>query len=1365
VLSLLQWITQCDMTDGSYDKRCYIPRRIRGRVRRHHPVLHTINTYIDSIAVDMANHPWFQSTAKISQGRNKIRSSSRPFKLRCVGWNRRALQKCSLLALADIAASQLDQFNREQVAYTASSRQVAHSQFDTDSFPIRVDNCATRSMSFCRHDFEKGSLHPSSLMVKGFGQDVRSQVTHKGTIIWQIVDDLGTAHTIRLPDSLLIPRSTDRLLYPQHWAQQAKDNYPMKQGTYCSTYEDEVVLHWDQGQHVKTIKLEQNGSNVATLWSRPGYTKSNAFLAAALVEKPVCYEVVTDDEGDGDEDDLSIATKEDEPSIGREGIPRLSVHPTTTFDLDGKGLTPARLVEPDLDLQLDASSELLRLHHRLSHIPMSRLQAMAREGVVKRRLAHCRVPTCQACLYGKATRKPWQSKKAKDEPKSISATAPGGCVSVDQLESTTPGLIGQMKGILTKQRYTVATVFVDQYSDLSYVHLQPSTSAADTIQAKRAFELYASTHGVKILHYHADNGRFADNAWRKDVRDNQQRLTFCGVNAHHQNGRAEKRIRDLQDMARTSLIHAQRRWPKAINAHLWPYALRKANESLNNTIHRDRSETALEKFSGVKVRVNIKDEHPFGCPTYALDSDLQSRKSIGKWEDRARMAVYLGPSPQHASSVGLILSLKTGLVSPQFHVHYDDTFETVRNLKEHELPPSLWQSKAGFGTFTPQSSEALKRHPAQSRDVVDTEVGEIPVSEFRNEAPQPEGETTAPPLGESILRESNTDPQPPPTLPPAVVTTRSGRISRQPIYHEDYVAYSVLDYPRFTEVEFGHVDPVSYSVNYDDLDIKDTHAIAMSASNDPDTLYMHEAMKATDREQFIKAMVEEVEAHTKNGHWKIVKRSSVPLHQQVLPAVWAMRRKRRIETQEVYKWKARLNIHGGKQTKGVNFWETYAPVATWSSIRLVMNLAAINRWQTRQLDFVLAFPQADVETDLYMEVPQGFNIQGDRKTFVLKLVKNLYGQKQAGRVWYKHLSRGLIEKLQFVQSKYDPCMFWRGKSVLVIYTDDTILTGPHPSELDKIVDDLGKVFNITSSPVVEDFLGVKITRNHADSSYTLTQPHLIKSIIDDVGLQANSNERAIPALASLILHSFDKSEAHNEPWSYRAVIGKLNFLEKSTRPDIAYAVHQCARFCQDPKVEHTKAVKLIVRYLKGTHDKGIMCCPNTESFNCYCDADFAGNWNPEIAEEDSVTARSRTGYVVMYAGCPIVWGSKLQTEIALSSTESEYVALSQSLREVLPLMNLVREMATAGFEMNVSMPAVHCKVFEDNSGALEMAKVPKMRPRTKHMNIKYHHFRDAVERGLVTIHKIGTEDQLADIFTKPLGDALYIKQRIGILGW
>jgi hypothetical protein len=137
----------------------------------------------------------------------------------------------------------------------------------------------------------------------------------------------------------------------------------------------------------------------------------------------------------------------------------------------------------------------------------------------------------------------------------------------------------------------------------------------------------------------------------------------------------------------------------------------------------------------------------------------------------------------------------------------------------------------------------------------------------------------------------------------------------------------------------------------------------------------------------------------------------------------------------------------------------------------------------------------------------------------------------------------------------------------------------------------------------------------------------------------------------------------------------------------------------------------------------------------------------------------------MHNNCPIIWASGLHTEIAMSSTESEYISLSQSLQEVLPMMKLVKELARAGFKLGTKTPQVHCKAFEDNSGALEMARTPKMRPSTKHLNIKYHHFREAVEDGLVSIHSIGTKDQLADIFTKPLPTQTFCELRKRIMGW
>jgi hypothetical protein len=228
-------------------------------------------------------------------------------------------------------------------------------------------------------------------------------------------------------------------------------------------------------------------------------------------------------------------------------------------------------------------------------------------------------------------------------------------------------------------------------------------------------------------------------------------------------------------------------------------------------------------------------------------------------------------------------------------------------------------------------------------------------------------------------------------------------------------------------------------------------------------------------------------------------------------------------------------------------------------------------------------------------------------------------------------------------------------------------------------------------------------------------------------------------------------------------------LEKCTRPDISCAVHQAARFVTDTKEEHGKAVKWIGRYLNGTKDLGMTYKPDlNKGFEVYVDASYAGNWDKEDAEWDADTARSRTGYVIMYAGCALAWASKLQGEIALSSTESEYLAISTVMREVLPLIEVMEEIKLKVKGMKNIVPEIHCKVFEDNSGAVEVAtsaKNPKMRPRTKHINNKYHHFREAVLKGKVQIVPVSTKDMVADILTKNCNEETLGRLRPKIMGW
>ena len=492
----------------------------------------------------------------------------------------------------------------------------------------------------------------------------------------------------------------------------------------------------------------------------------------------------------------------------------------------------------------------------------------------------------------------------------------------------------------------------------------------------------------------------------------------------------------------------------------------------------------------------------------------------------------------------------------------------------------------------------------------------------------------------------------------------------------------------------------------------------------------------------------------------------MPKNKSVLKAVWQMRRKRDIKTRTVKKYKARLNIDGSRMKRGIDYDETYAPVASWKTIRLLLTLALSNNWHTRQLDYVLAFPQAPVERDLYMEIPKGFTLdEGKSADYVLQIHRNIYGQKQAGRVWNQYLVNKLIKELGFKQSKVDECLFYRGSVLYALYTDDSILVGPDKSEIDNIIRDMTKVgLKITDEGTLEDFLGVNITKR-SDGSFELKQPHLVDQILEDLKMTANVKGKPTPAPSSKILTHQEDSEQFDRSFHYRSVIGKLNYLEKSTRPDISYATHQCARFTENPRKAHAQSVRWLARYLKATRDKGVIMTPNRDkNLEMFVDADFSGNWKKEESNmRDS--ARSRHGYVITYQGCPLLWKSQLQTEIALSSTESEYIGISHGLRDVIPIIEILKEMKSYGFDIGCTKSKVHCRVFEDNSGAIEMARVHKYRPRTKHVNVKYHHFRDYVDKGDITISAIGTKDQPADMLTKPVNEITLQKHRKRIMGW
>lgn len=480
---------------------------------------------------------------------------------------------------------------------------------------------------------------------------------------------------------------------------------------------------------------------------------------------------------------------------------------------------------------------------------------MTEQGIIPQRLADCMIPECSACIYSKMTQRAKRKKTPSNKVGSMTITVPGQCVSVNQLESNTPGFIAQLKGIPTTDRYRAATIYVDHFNCVSFIYLQIRSASEEIVRGKKAFERYCDTRGVTVKHYYADNGRFADNLFMKHVGTKDQSITYCGGNAHWQNGICEKRIRDLQELTTTMLLHAEAKWSKVITSNLWPYALRCANDAMNATPRMKDRKIPMQLLTGSDAPTVMRYFHPFGFPTYVLNSKLQVGQSIPKWYKRARLGVYLGRLSRHAQSVALVLNLKAGLVSPAFHVAFDDHLET---LKDHDDYPNEWKAQAHFGRFKvrkKRKKEALgddstkvwnlfnkksRTRQASRHDVQEDEDGRVARDD---EYPEDEGLEDPP--------DKEPEPEPPPEQGGATATRWSKRhkpTKRLQVSWLFGITYAAVQEQK---IEVETVDEEDY---HGEVEYEIQHAmedpIIFAASSDPDIMYLNQALKQPDCKQF-----------------------------------------------------------------------------------------------------------------------------------------------------------------------------------------------------------------------------------------------------------------------------------------------------------------------------------------------------------------------------------------------------------------------------------------------------------------------------------------------------------------------------------
>jgi hypothetical protein len=353
------------------------------------------------------------------------------------------------------------------------------------------------------------------------------------------------------------------------------------------------------------------------------------------------------------------------------------------------------------------------------------------------------------------------------------------------------------------------------------------------------------------------------------------------------------------------------------------------------------------------------------------------------------------------------------------------------------------------------------------------------------------------------------------------------------------------------------------------------------------------------------------------------------------------------------------------------------------------------------------------------------------------------------------------------QSKFDPCLFVGEKVICVVYVDDLIFWSKDTVAINDSAMQLRELgVDLEQEDDAAGFLGVTLERDPETSLLEMKQTGLIKRIIEALGLDDGAKGKFTPSESKPLVKDINGDLASGA-FSYSSVVGMLLYLSGHTRPDITFAVNCCARYMFCPKHSHELALKRIGRYLKQTPDRGMVMDPSSDvcKIDAYPDADFAGMFGHED-HTDPACAKSRTGFIITFADCPVFWQSKLQTETALSTMEAEIIALSACCRELFPIMDMVSSV-TKSVKLPIGKTTMNVSIHEDNSGALVLTKTlpPQFTPRSKYYAIKTIWFREEIFKRDVQLLKIDTAEQLGDIFTKGLTRFVFEYLRKKIMGW
>ena len=492
-----------------------------------------------------------------------------------------------------------------------------------------------------------------------------------------------------------------------------------------------------------------------------------------------------------------------------------------------------------------------------------------------------------------------------------------------------------------------------------------------------------------------------------------------------------------------------------------------------------------------------------------------------------------------------------------------------------------------------------------------------------------------------------------------------------------------------------------------------------------------------------KAMIEEMSSIEENNTWTLV---DLPPGHRPIGLKWVFKVKRN-ETGAIVKYKARLVAKGYVQQQGVDYDEVFAPVARMESVRMILAIAARERWLVHHMDVKSAFLNGELTEEVYVQQPPGFTAAGhDGK--VLRLRKALYGLRQAPRAWNVKLDTSLRE-LGFIKCSSEHGMYTRGEAasrvVVGVYVDDLIITGASRKEIGGFKVEMHRLFRMSDLGLLSYYLGIEVKQT--DDAIILCQGAYAQKLLDKARL-AECNPCQTPMEARLKLSKVSGTP-NVDATLYRSLVGSLRYLVH-TRPDISFAVGYVSRYMESPQQEHMGAVKHLLRYIAGTIDFGLRYArhgnPSLDLVG-YSDSDLGG---------DIDDRKSTTGIIFFLDDMPVSWQSQKQRVVALSSCEAEYIAGAAGACQAVWLARLRSDVL--GTELRPP------QLRMDNMSAIALSKNPVLHDRSKHIDTKFHFIRECVEGREISLEFASSQEQLADILTKSLGRARFceLREKIGV---